>query len=146
MQGYIETVIINSLKIYFLQCFSDKSRDFRIKNTTSREFQQLIWQQEKESKRTLLRLSSLGSLKRWPLVLVRPTLLKLKKKTLKSISMMLCRMLNTVIKSVCLRWRPRLAQSHVHWSYTWMGDSQGRPSAVNLCPFIGVDLNLWSTV
>jgi len=29
---------------------------------------------------------------------------------------------------------------------TWMGDRQGRPSAVNLCPFVGVDLNLWSTV
>jgi len=25
---------------------------------------------------------------------------------------------------------------------TWMGDRQGRPSAVNLCPFVGVDLNL----
>jgi len=27
-----------------------------------------------------------------------------------------------------------------------MGDRQGRPSAMNLCPFIGVDLNLWPTV
>jgi len=25
---------------------------------------------------------------------------------------------------------------------TWMGDRQGRPSVVNLCPFIGVDLDL----
>jgi len=25
---------------------------------------------------------------------------------------------------------------------TWMGDHQGRLSAVNLCPFVGVDLNL----
>jgi len=23
---------------------------------------------------------------------------------------------------------------------TWMGDRQGRPSTVNLCPFVGVDL------
>jgi len=29
---------------------------------------------------------------------------------------------------------------------TWMGDRQGRPSAINLCPFVGVDLNLWLTV
>jgi len=27
-----------------------------------------------------------------------------------------------------------------------MGDRQGRLSAVNLCPFVGVDLNLWPTV
>jgi len=27
-----------------------------------------------------------------------------------------------------------------------MGDHQGRPSTVNLCPFVGVDLNLWLTV
>jgi len=27
-----------------------------------------------------------------------------------------------------------------------MGDRQGRPSDVNLCPFVGVDLNLWPTV
>jgi len=40
-----------------------------------------------------------------------------------------------------------------HWSSvtsspvsTWMGDLQGRLSAVNLCPFVGVDLNLWPTV
>jgi len=26
--------------------------------------------------------------------------------------------------------------------YVWMGDRQGRLSAVNLCPFVGVDLNL----
>jgi len=26
-----------------------------------------------------------------------------------------------------------------------MGDRQGRPSAVNLCPFVGVDLNLHVT-
>jgi len=25
---------------------------------------------------------------------------------------------------------------------TWMGDHQGRLSVVNLCPFVGVDLNL----
>jgi len=25
---------------------------------------------------------------------------------------------------------------------TWMGDRQGRPSAVNLCSFVGVDCNL----
>jgi len=25
---------------------------------------------------------------------------------------------------------------------TWMSDHQGRLSAVNLCPFVGVDLNL----
>jgi len=25
---------------------------------------------------------------------------------------------------------------------TWMGDRHGRLNAVNLCPFIGVDLNL----
>jgi len=25
---------------------------------------------------------------------------------------------------------------------TWMGDRQGRPSAVNLRPFVGVNLNL----
>ena len=25
---------------------------------------------------------------------------------------------------------------------TWMGDHQGRPYAVYLCPFVGVDLNL----
>jgi len=25
---------------------------------------------------------------------------------------------------------------------TWMGDRQGRPSDVNLSPFVGVDLNL----
>jgi len=24
----------------------------------------------------------------------------------------------------------------------WMGDCQGRPSSVKLCPFVGVDLNL----
>jgi len=29
---------------------------------------------------------------------------------------------------------------------TWMGDHQGRPSAENLCPFVGVDINLWLTV
>jgi len=29
---------------------------------------------------------------------------------------------------------------------TWMGDRQGRLSAVNLCPFVGVDFNLWPTV
>jgi len=29
---------------------------------------------------------------------------------------------------------------------TWMGDHQGRPSAVNLCPFVGVEINLWPTV
>jgi len=29
---------------------------------------------------------------------------------------------------------------------TWMGDRKGRPSAVKLCPFVGVDLNLWQTV
>jgi len=52
-----------------------------------------------------------------------------------------------------LRWRPRLAQWHVHWSWatstsvsTWIGDRQGRPSSVYLCPFVGVDLNLWLTV
>jgi len=52
-----------------------------------------------------------------------------------------------------LRWWPRLAQSHVHRSWatsnsvsTWMGDRHGRPSAVNLCPFVGVDLNLYPTV
>jgi len=40
-----------------------------------------------------------------------------------------------------------------HWNYltlspvsTWMGDRQGRPGAANLCPFVGVDLNLWPTV
>jgi len=52
-----------------------------------------------------------------------------------------------------LRWRPiRLAQWHVHWSKetstsvsTWMGDHQLRPSAVNQCPFVGVDLNMWPT-
>jgi len=27
-----------------------------------------------------------------------------------------------------------------------MSDRQERPSAVNLCPFVGVDLNLWPTV
>jgi len=52
-----------------------------------------------------------------------------------------------------LRWRSRPAQWHVHKSQatstsvsTWMGDRQGRPSAVNLCPFVRVDLNLWPTV
>jgi len=52
-----------------------------------------------------------------------------------------------------LRWRPRLAQWHVHWSYvsstslnTWMGDCLGIQSTVNLCPFVGVDLNVWLTV
>jgi len=29
---------------------------------------------------------------------------------------------------------------------TWMGDRRGRPSAVNLCPFVGVDLYMWPTV
>ena len=27
-----------------------------------------------------------------------------------------------------------------------MGDRQGRPSAVTLCPFVGVDFKLWPTV
>jgi len=27
-----------------------------------------------------------------------------------------------------------------------MGDHQGTPSAVNLCPFVSVDLNLWPTI
>jgi hypothetical protein len=52
-----------------------------------------------------------------------------------------------------LRWRPRLSQWHVHWSWatsspvsTWMGDRQGRLSAVSLSPFVGVGLNLWPTV
>jgi len=29
---------------------------------------------------------------------------------------------------------------------TWMGDHEGRPRAVNLCPFVGLELNLWPTV
>jgi len=29
---------------------------------------------------------------------------------------------------------------------TWMGDRQGRLGAVNLGPFVGVDLSLWPTV
>jgi len=29
---------------------------------------------------------------------------------------------------------------------TWMGDRQEIPSTVNLCPFVGVDLNLWPTI
>jgi len=29
---------------------------------------------------------------------------------------------------------------------TWMGDRQGRLSAVNLCPFVTVDLNLRPTI
>jgi len=51
------------------------------------------------------------------------------------------------------RWRPMLARWLGQWSEvtsspasTWMGDRQGRPSAVDLCPFVGVDLNLWPTV
>jgi len=27
-----------------------------------------------------------------------------------------------------------------------MGERQGRPSAVNLCPFVGEDFNQWPTV
>jgi len=52
-----------------------------------------------------------------------------------------------------LRWLPRLAQWHVHWSKvsstsvsTWMSDRQGRPNAVNLYQFVGVDLKLWPTI
>jgi len=29
---------------------------------------------------------------------------------------------------------------------TWMGDHQGKLSAAHLCPFVGVELNLWPTV
>jgi len=36
-----------------------------------------------------------------------------------------------------------LKLSNVDLDYsTWMGDRQGRPSVVNLCPFVGVDLNM----
>jgi len=52
-----------------------------------------------------------------------------------------------------LRRRPRLVQWQVHWSKgtstsvtTWMGDHQGRPGAVNLGSFGGVDSNMWLTV
>jgi len=52
-----------------------------------------------------------------------------------------------------LPWWPSQAQWHVHWSYgtsiyvsTCMGDHQGTLGAVNLGPFISVDLNLWPTV
>jgi len=39
----------------------------------------------------------------------------------------------------CARWATSTSVS------TWMGDRQGRPSAVDLCPFVGVDVNLWPT-
>jgi len=39
-----------------------------------------------------------------------------------------------------------LKLSNVYSVSTRMGDRQGRPSTVNLCPFVGVDLNPWSTV
>jgi len=50
-----------------------------------------------------------------------------------------------------LRWRPMLARSlkvNIMSSPVsiWMGDRQGRPSAVNLRPFVGVDFNLRPTV
>jgi len=36
-----------------------------------------------------------------------------------------------------------LQLSNVELGYsTWMGDLQGRPSVVNLCPFVGVDFIL----
>jgi len=51
------------------------------------------------------------------------------------------------------RWRPMLARGLDHWSWvtlsqvsTLMGDRQGSPSAVHLCPIVGVDHNLWPTV
>jgi len=46
----------------------------------------------------------------------------------------------TDIKTYCMRRSLKLATSTL--VSTWMGDRQGRPSAVNLCPFVGVDLNL----
>jgi len=39
-----------------------------------------------------------------------------------------------------------LRLSNVEWVSNWMGDRQGRPSAVNRCPFVGVDLNRRPTV
>jgi len=39
-----------------------------------------------------------------------------------------------------------LKLSNVEPISTWMGDHQGRVSAVNLCPFVCVDLNMWPTV
>jgi len=39
-----------------------------------------------------------------------------------------------------------LALSDAIYRPTWTGDRQGRPSAVNLCPFVDVDLNRWPTV
>jgi len=44
------------------------------------------------------------------------------------------------------RWRPMLARDSVaevkSSVSTWMGDRQGSLRAANLCPFVGVDLNL----
>jgi len=61
--------------------------------------------------------------------------------------------MKNINSSPCLWWRPRLAQGYIHRSKamstsvsTWMGDCQEKPSAVNLCPFVGVNLNLWLTV
>jgi len=53
-----------------------------------------------------------------------------------------------------LRWRPRLAQWHVHRSKQrrprlvlgWVTIREDRALWTCMCPFVGVDLNLWPTV
>jgi len=48
---------------------------------------------------------------------------------------------STVATNACSVTRS-LKLSNVEPGYTWMGERQGRLSAVNLCPFVGVDLNM----